>query len=454
VSRLPVRVRLTLVFAGAMAVVLAAVGGLLYLRLAHALEDQLDRRLEARADALAVVVEDGRPAADAALGTRDEEGFAQLLAADGAELASSLPAARGPLVPAAELRRVRGAPVFAGPLSVPGYEEPVRLLLVPVDTKRVLAVGESTEDVEDALDGLLAQLLVVAPLALLLTSAAGYALTASALRPVEAMRRHADQISADHPDRRLPLPPARDEIRRLGETLNAMLTRLEEGLERERRFVAEASHELRTPLGLLQAELELALRRPRSREELEAALRSAAEEADRLARLAEDLLVLARLHDGRLALRLEPVEPQELVATVARRFEPRLAAQGRALVVDAERAAPLVGDRLRLEQALGNLVDNALRHGAGAIRLEAEAVDGERLELRVRDEGPGFPPELVRRAFDRFARSDEARAGAGSGLGLTIVDAVARAHGGSASAANAGPAGACVAITLPLPGGP
>jgi signal transduction histidine kinase len=122
-------------------------------------------------------------------------------------------------------------------------------------------------------------------------------------------------------------------------------------------------------------------------------------------------------------------------------------------VVDAERAAPLVGDRLRLEQALGNLVDNALRHGGGAIRLEAEAVDGERVELRVRDEGPGFPPELVRRAFDRFARSDEARAGAGSGLGLAIVDAVAEAHCGSVTAANDEPAGACVTMALPLRGG-
>jgi two-component system OmpR family sensor kinase len=215
-----------------------------------------------------------------------------------------------------------------------------------------------------------------------------------------------------------------------------MLGRLEAGMARERRFVADASHELRTPLALLSTELELARRRPRSSAELVAALDSAAEEVDRLVRLAEDLLVLARADERSLALQREPIDVRELLETVAGRFggEPKVSAP------DGE---TIVGDRVFLEQALSNLVDNARRHGAGTILLEAEKVDG-RLLLHVRDEGPGFPPELLPRAFDRFTRADEARERGGAGLGLAIVAAIARAHDGRAHAADS-------TVTLELP---
>jgi two-component system, OmpR family, sensor kinase len=317
----------------------------------------------------------------------------------------------------------------------------------------VLVVGASLEDREEALEGLVAELFVVGPLALLLSSLAGYVLAGAALRPVEAMRRRAAEISTERPGRRLPLPRARDEIHRLGATLNAMLARLEAAFARERRFVADASHELRTPLALLRTELELALRRPRSAKDLEQALRSAAEEVDRLSTLAEDLLVLARADEGALPLRRSSIEAGELLDSVARRFALRAADEGRALDVDAPGDTPLEADRLRLEQALGNLVDNALRYGAGTIRLDARTHDG-RVELRVGDEGPGFPPEFLPRAFERFTRADEARGRGAAGLGLAIVDAIARAHGGTAQAANkAAGAGALVWLTLPVDAG-
>ncbi len=228
-------------------------------------------------------------------------------------------------------------------------------------------------------------------------------------------------------------------MRRLGETLNEMLERLDEGLLRERRFVADAGHELRTPLALLRTELELALRGQRSHEELEAALRSAAEEVERLIRLAEALLVLEGA--GAVELRLEELDARELLDAVARRFASRAAAAGRAIEVDG--GGTFRGDRDRLEQALGSLVDNALAHGEGTVRLEAEPGD-DTIVLRVADEGPGFPDDFALRAFERFSRADEARTSGGAGLGLAIVDAVARAHGGSASAS-----GSTVTLVLP-----
>jgi signal transduction histidine kinase len=244
------------------------------------------------------------------------------------------------------------------------------------------------------------------------------------------------------------VPRSGDEVARLGETLNALLARIEGGLGRERRFVADASHELRTPLALLRTELELALRRGRSPEELERAIRSAAAETERLHRLADDLLLLARSEQGRLPLRLAPTGIGDVLETVAARFAPRTADGARSLSVDADAAPVVVADALRLERALGNMVENALRHEGGRVVLTAAAHDAT-VELHVLDEGPGFPSAFLDRAFERFSRADEAREGGGGGLGLAIVDIVARAHDGTARASNRPEGGADVWITLP-----
>jgi signal transduction histidine kinase len=306
------------------------------------------------------------------------------------------------------------------------------------------ALDDSAE--AEALETLLTALLVGGPLVLVLASFAAYRLAGAALYPVESMRLEAEAVSASEPGRRLPLPPARDEILRLGETLNVMLDRLEGALERERRFVADASHELRTPLAALRTELELALRRERTHDELRAAVRSAAEEADRLSQLAEDLLVLARSEGGMLPVRRGTLAASALLDDVRVRYARRAREAGRALEVEGDDLALSV-DRLRVEQALGNLVENALRHGRGRIVLRVSRHDG-RIELHVRDEGPGFAPEFVDRAFEPFSRADTGRPGHGAGLGLAIVDVIARAHGGSAHAANAD-VGADVWLSLP-----
>jgi signal transduction histidine kinase len=228
-----------------------------------------------------------------------------------------------------------------------------------------------------------------------------------------------------------------------------MLGRLESALARERRFVSDASHELRTPLASLRTELELALRRERTREEMESALRSAAEETERLSQLAEDLLVLARSETGTLPVRRERLAAGELVAGVQQRYERRAAVAQRPLDAQVEEGLEVSVDRLRAEQALGNLVENALRHGRGRIHVQAHRRNGH-VELHVRDEGPGFAPEFMPHAFERFSRSDQARAGGGAGLGLAIVDVIAQAHGGSAHAANVA-GGADVWVELPDP---
>jgi signal transduction histidine kinase len=335
--------------------------------------------------------------------------------------------------------------------EVPGIAGRARVLATAVatpDGPRVLVVGSSLEDRDETVGELVTLLAVVGPLALLLVSLLGYALATAALRPVESMRAEAAAISGSEPDRRLPLPAAHDEIRRLGETLNAMLDRLERAIERERAFVADASHELRTPLAALKTELELAVRRPRTPDELERSLGSAAEEADRLVRLAEDLLLAARADRGELPVHTALLDADAVLSEVADRFERRAREDGRTVEAAGGLGPRVRADRVRLGQALGNLVDNALCHGGGTVRLSADEREAE-VELHVTDEGPGFPPDFLPHAFERFSRRDEARGRGGTGLGLAIVEAIATAHGGSAHACNREGGGADVWLSLP-----
>jgi signal transduction histidine kinase len=447
-SRLPIRVRLTVAFALAMALVLAATGAFLYFRLQASLDEAIDETLEQRT--LEAEARLGQGEDLETLPIPPDEGFAQAFTSGGLLLDTTANVDQAPVVGLAPIHEAleTGALTFESD-DVPGFFGHVRIVVRPYPfadaSGNVLVAGASLEDRDETLEGFLTELVLIGLVALAVASLLGYALASAVLRPVEALRAGAASISADEPGRRLPLPSARDEVRRLGETLNAMLARLESALERERGFVADASHELRTPLALLKAELELALRRPRSAEELEGAVRSAAAETDRLVRLAEDLLVLARSDQGRLALRREPVRVGDLLAGVAGRY-------GSSVEARASDGLELVGDRARLEQALGNLVDNALRHGGGAATLTASVANGA-VELHVLDEGPGFPPEFLPRAFERFSRPDEARSGHGAGLGLALAEAVAAAHGGSAGAANRGTRGADVWLSLPaMPG--
>jgi signal transduction histidine kinase len=287
---------------------------------------------------------------------------------------------------------------------------------------------------------------IAGPIALILASGAGYLLAGLSLGQVEAMRRRAAAISAETAGERLPVPPSGDELERLGVTLNEMLDRLEAALERERDFVADAGHELRTPLASLRTELELALRQAGTSEELRAAVLEASQEVERLSQLAEALLLIARSDRGRLPLKREEIDVDELLASAVSRFEWRAHEVGKTVRALPAPGVRVEGDRIRLEQALGNLVDNALRYGGDVVELRASSA-GRQTEVRVTDNGPGFPPEFIERAFDRFSRADTARGRGGTGLGLAIVRQIAEAHGGKAGAKN-GQAGTDAWLTL------
>jgi two-component system OmpR family sensor kinase len=442
-SLVPIRVRLTLAFAIAMACVIGAMALLVYVRVGSTLLDSVDQTLRAQAQEALAHTKDEHGLVDPVDSTGGRT-LAQVVGRGGAVIRSS-PANLRPLLNARDAARVlQGAKVYrTDTLKSPAGDW--RVLAIPIADGGAVVVARSLESREETLNRIYREFLVAGPLAVLLASLAGYGLAAAAFRPVEALRRRAASVTAATPAA-LPVPRARDEISRLAVTLNNMLERLQAAIEHERRFVADASHELRTPVALLRTELELALRRPRSEEELKRALRSALEETERLSQLADDLLLLARAEQGPMPVRRVRVEVDPLLEAVARRFLARAEQAGRS--VRAEPSGLTVdADATRVRQALDNLVDNALTYGDGDVTLLARD-EGSVIELHVVDRGAGFDDAFVSRAFDRFSRADEARGRGGTGLGLSIVELIADAHGGIAGARNRQGGGADVWLTV------
>jgi two-component system OmpR family sensor kinase len=449
-KRLPIRWRLTFVFAGVMAVLLAGLIAFVYFHFRSDLDYNIDGSLNARAQEVASLVRNEN-AADTrgALGTIPDQGdnFVQVLDDAGRVLGASPGHSNPPLLTAAETRAAERSPQLIG------RGNRYRLYAMPVQGgRRIVVAGVSLATRDAALDKLDDSLWIGVPVALVLASIAAYFLAAAALAPVERMRARAALISTDEISTRLPLPEANDEIQALGRTLNAMLDRLEEGLIHERQFVANASHELRMPLAVLRAELEVALREHGGERPLRAAMHSAIEETDRIVKLAEDLLLLARVQDGTLLLAPERLAVAELVDELGERFAPIVAESGRELVVDRLKlpaGACVLADPNRIRQAISNLVDNSLRYGDGPVTVSARQVR-DRIELHVSDRGRGLGEDLAGRVFDRFSRADVARGRGGVGLGLTIVRTIAQAHGGDAAARDLPQGGADVWIALPV----
>jgi signal transduction histidine kinase len=463
-ARLPIRVRVAATFALVMAVLLTLAGAGLYAALGATLRSSIEDGLRTRSSDVAALASDAaaEPPGTSPLTERGET-VAQILSVDGRVLDSSTALGARRLLTADQVRRARAGTIL---LDRPTVVRPVdaddttRLLARPAtaDGRTVIVVvGATLEPVEVAQHRLAKLLLVGGPVLLLLASLAGYGAAAGALRPMDRMREAAATIRTGRSGTRLEVPPAGDEVARLAVTLNGMLDRLDDAFRRERSFVDDASHEMRMPLALVKGELELAMRDGATIDELREGVASAAEENDRLVQLAQDLLVLARAEDGAAFVGDDEVVLGEVVDRLrGAAGVPAATGSGTGarveIVLSVEHAAVLVpGDAAVLERVVGNLVRNAVDAGAGRVEVRAVERDGT-VELHVLDDGPGFPPAFLPRAFERFARADEARGRGGTGLGLAIVRSTAEAAGGSAGAVNRAEGGAEVWVSLPRTG--
>jgi two-component system OmpR family sensor kinase len=450
--RIPVRWRLTLAFAGVMAVLLAATGVFVHQRLQSDLDGAINTALRARSSDVAAL------AAQSEHGLSDDREdppalrdvqFAQLVDPSGHVVDRTPGVAPRSLLPARDLTSARDGREFLKNVKV--RDDPVRVFAASMDAENrnlVVVVGQSLESRDRALRDLSGVLLLGGPLALLLASLAGYGLTGAALRPVEDMRRQTETISATNLGGRLAHGGGNDELGRLGRTLNEMLVRIQSAVAHERTFVADASHELRSPLAMLRMELELIARDAPTGEDLQRAVRSAVDETGRLGQLADDLLLLTRADENQLAMQAARVDARELLDAAAARARRQSPSWRTEITVQAAPASFVVADEARMAQALDNLLANAVRYAALKISLSAEVRNGD-VELHVRDDGPGFPADFLPSAWTRFARADHARTEDGAGLGLAIVQTIAELHGASAHAENRAPHGADVWIALP-----
>jgi len=459
-NRLPIRWKLTLAFALALTVVLTAVAVYLHVQLSTDLDRDIERDLRTRAGQLSGLLMrepiSALPSATAKPLESDET-LAQILTPDGHVVAaSSYPDVQ--LLTPAQLQAAASHELIVDRPGDARLDESLRILATPVDARNetfVVVVTDSLDERAQTLASTLGVEIVGLAAALIASCGVGYWVSGLALRPVEELRQRAAAISGDDlaDTQRAPLPvsPVPDEVGRLGRTLNDMLDRIgraqaaqRDALERQRRFLADASHQLRTPLAIIKAEVELAQSGTTSGDDLQAALTSIGEETDRLSRLTEQLLVLAAADEQRLSLSRESVKLGDLLEEVAGRGRGRAQLQGRTITVVSDETT-VSADRQRLEYALGNLLDNALTHGAGDMELLGKR-DGEVVELHVRDHGSGFPESYLAHPFVRFAPT--ASTGRGNGLGLAIVLAITEAHGGVVNLVN--DHGASVRLALPI----
>jgi hypothetical protein len=449
----PIRLRVALVFALALAIAFALGGWLFISQLSAAMLRSTDSALAARLSQVSRDPE-GETAPVATLppgGPAPGEYIAQVVDASGRVRRVFSHAGQVPLLTAAELSQARRHEVV---LTRTIGDQPVRLLAGPLPEQDgwVGIAGLSLATSDSTLQQVTAGLLVGGTAFVILAGIGAYWLARAALAPVERLRSEAAALSEDDTDATLRVPGTHDEIAALAGTMNDLLLRLRTALARQRAFVADASHELRTPFAVLHGELELAGRPGRSKEELTAAVASAAEEASRLTRITDDLLLLARGDENKLSLQLERTDVTSLLARSAQQARARAEAAGVTCRVEATAGLIAIVDAGRIRQAVDNLVDNALRFAPRGTEVVicAEITAGS-LVIEVSDSGPGFPGEFLPHAFERFRRPDQGRtrSAGGAGLGLAIVQAIAVAHGGKAVAANRPEGGAAVRLKLP-----
>jgi two-component system OmpR family sensor kinase len=442
---MPLRVRLTLWYGMALAVILVVFGGALYATLAHGLWDQIDRSLEETAAVAVRALEQHRvgpflPFKDLAAEFPElavlDKSF-QIFSPGGKVTIQSPNLSRKdiPLSRAAMEGGLSGRATFESVRFRDGSS--FRLLSAPIFLDgalvNIIQVGTSLRPVEEMLQRLLLVLLVSLPVALAVALGGGWFLAGRALRPVEAITLAACRIAAGDLTQRLTVAHSQDEIGRLSATFNDMIARMEASFRQVRQFSADASHELRTPLTVMKGETELALRRARPAEDYRLVLESNLEEIDRMVRIVDELLFLSRADLGEVRIESLPVRLDALVEDTQR--QAAVLGQELDVQVRAGTVEPVTvrGDELRLRELLLNLVDNAVKYSRPGGKVEiALARAGATARLSVTDYGIGISAEAQARIFDRFYRADDARAHAreGTGLGLAICKWIVEAHHG------------------------
>lgn len=458
-----VRIRLTLWYAGVLALSLIAFALVIYYAAGNSFHERQDESLRSTAQtvASAYIEEFGEAHSLAKAGEvvlaeiTFPNRYVQLTDTTGNPIASSANLAGSTIaIPATVLAEARARGFSHA--TIKG----LRVTVVPLSSDQTLgyaAVAEPLSVIEDGLSELRRDLFAGVLLVLLLASGGGYFLARKSLAPIASMNSQTQRISAENLSARLDVTNSRDELGRLATTINDLLARLENSFKEQQRFIADASHELRTPLAVLRGETEVALSKTRTVEEYEQSLSLIQDEAERLSRIVEDLFILARQPiNTRAALNKERVSLNAAVRDCARAAQVLASRKGVRLKLENDSPSiALNGDEELIRRMILNLLDNAVKYtpAGGEISLGLMRQNGN-AEIVVRDTGIGIPEAAQPRVFDRFYRVDKARARAmgGAGLGLSIAQWIVEVHGGEINLASTPGHGSTFTVVLPVAG--
>ncbi len=439
---LPIKSRLTIWYIVLLAIILVAWSTFLLIRLKADLYAGIDQALDVRAAQISLSTKgpgegEFQDISESSLAQITKgEYVAQLLSANGMVLeASGDVPSKKPMIPAATISRILNGHHIRDTVTLGKDSERFRVLaveLLKTSNPEIIVVGTSTEDVDNSIDRLLVLLLISVPAALVLAGIGGWLLARKALLPVVQITSKAAEIGVSQLDERIEVPIKTDELGKLAVTLNRMLDRLQHGVEEKRRFIADASHEMRTPLAIMRSEIDVSLSLDNLQPEAIETLKSTRDEVDRMSRIVENMLTLARIDEGRLPLLKKPVDIADLARTVAQNMGSLADAKNMSVEVTGE-SEFVIADPEYLEQVIVNLVENAVKYSqpGGSVTLSVWQSEGE-AGITVSDNGPGIPEELLGKVFERFFRVDTSRSRTlgGSGLGLSISEDIIKAHSG------------------------
>ncbi len=473
------RFKLTLWYVLILGILLISFSSFLYITLSKSLYRDVDNRLRSLAHLIAT--ESGSPSSTFGFGKLDQAvratlnlrpvgKFIQVLDESGniGEKSENLKNVQLPISLQALKNASKGFITFET-VSTFG-NTPLRMMTLPViengHMARIIQVASSLEDVEDALRTLFIILVIAVPSALLVASLGGQFLANQALKPVDNITQTARMITSQNLNQRIKSLKVKDEISRLIETFNEMISRLDQSFHQIKQFSSDASHELKTPLTILKGEVEVALRKERTPQDYEQILRSNLEEINRMSKIVDNLLLLARTETGEIRLFKEEVNLSQIMSEVVTQLTKLAHAKDLQIVATNHyEDIPLYGDALRIREMLLNLIENSIKYtepgGSISVSLEKNAplslpgkeegsYDG--VKIVVSDTGIGITKEDQERIFGRFFRVDKARSGeqGGSGLGLSICKWIVEAHQGEISVESELGKGSRFIVRLPI----
>ncbi len=461
---LPIKWKLTVWYGGILALILITFSSGIYVYFKNSLQRSIDAKIKSVGDVLASSIADPHNQSvfgdferylESVLGKKPKGKFIQIIDASG-KIGAKMNDIETDTIPVpfnTMERALKGEAIYE---TIESVNPRLRMLTLPIfENKKVtsiIQVGSSMADFDETMRKLLLVMIISIPTSIGVTIIVGYFMAKKTLKPVDQIRRAAVKISSTNLDERIDIKGRKDELSRLAQTFNAMISRLKDAFQRVNQFSIDVSHELKTPLTILKGETELGLRKDRNNEEYKKLLASNLEEIDRMSRIIDDLLLLSKADRKDVKLNTENISLRDLVADVCINMKIFAENKGVDLFVNELADVRLMGDELKLRRMLWNILENGIKYTqkGGAVTVSSFTNNGYAC-INVQDNGVGISEEDVQYIFDRFYRADRSRKReSGSGLGLSISKWIAEAHNGAIEVQSKPSVGSQFSIKLPI----